>query len=72
MGDLKLIDTTFPSAVASGAKRSVSAIGPGMDPTATLAVDMQNQTAGLVRSFGLSVETGATGPAPSIVSSGVC
>lgn len=70
MGDLKLIDTTFPAAVVSGAKRSVAAIGPGMDPTATLAVDMQNQVAGLVRSFGLPVETGATGPAPDLVSSG--
>jgi autotransporter-associated beta strand protein len=45
-------------------------INIGVESGATLAVDMQNQTAGLVRSFGLSVETGATGPAPSIVSSG--
>ena len=70
IGDLKIIDTTFPPAVASGSQRSVSAIGPGMDPTATLAVDMHNQLAGLVRSIGLPPETGAVGPAPSVLASG--
>src|SRR5262245_38233703 len=70
IGDLKLIDTTFPPAVISGAQRSVTAIGPGMDPTATLAVDMQNQVDGIIRSVALPPETGAVGPSPSLVSSG--
>jgi hypothetical protein len=70
IGDLKLIDTTFPPAVATGAQRSVAAIGPGIDPAATLAVDMQHQVEGTVRSVPLSPETGAVGPSPGIVSSG--
>ena len=70
IGDLKLIDTTFPSAVGSGAQRTVTAIGPGMDPAATLAVDMQDQLPGQVRTVNLPVETGAVGPAPYVVSSG--
>ena len=70
IGDLKLVDTTFPSAVSSGAQRSVTAIGPGMDPAATLTVDMHDQIPGQVRSVSLPVETGAVGPAPSVVSSG--
>ena len=70
IGDLKLIDTTFPSAVSSGQQRSVAAIGPGMDPAATLAVDMQDQVPGQVRQVVLPPETGAVGPAPSVVSSG--
>ncbi len=70
IGDLKLIDTTFPSAVSAGAQRSVAAIGPGMDPAATLAVDMQDQVPGQVRSVNLPAESGAVGPAPNVVSSG--
>ncbi len=70
IGDLKLIDTTFPSAVSAGTQRAVIAIGPGMDPTATLAVDMQHQFPGTVQSVGIPPETGAVGPAPSVVSSG--
>lgn len=67
IGDLKLVDTTFPSGVSSGQQRTVAAIGPGMDAGATLAVDMQNQLAGLVRSVGLPPDTGTVGPAPMIV-----
>lgn len=70
IGDLKLIDTTFPPAVSSGAQRAVTAIGPGMDPAATLKVDMQHQVAGLAQSVGLPPETGAVAPAPTVVSSG--
>lgn len=70
IGDLKLIDTTFPSAVNAGTQRAVIAIGPGMDPTAMLAVDMQHQFPGTVQSVGIPPETGAVGPAPSVVSSG--
>ncbi|MGE5191986.1 MAG: LamG-like jellyroll fold domain-containing protein [Deltaproteobacteria bacterium] len=70
IGDLKLIDTTYPSAVAAGAQRPVTVIGPGMDPAATLAVDMQNQVPGIVRAIALPPDTGAVGPAPSIISSG--
>jgi hypothetical protein len=69
IGDLKLVDTTFPAAVVSGTRRSVAAIGPGMDPGATLAVDMQDQVAGVVTSLVLPVETGAVGPAPDIAAS---
>ncbi|HEY2253893.1 MAG TPA: hypothetical protein VGH74_22615 [Planctomycetaceae bacterium] len=70
IGDLKLIDTTFPAAVSSGTQRAVSAIGPGIDPAATLTVDMQDQPPGQVRLIALPAETGAVGPAPSVVSSG--
>lgn len=70
IGDLKLVDTTFPPAVASGTQRSVAAIGPGVDPSVTLAVDMQNKIAGFVQSVALPPETGAVGPAPAIVASG--
>ena len=70
IGDLKMIDTVFPPAVASGSQRSVSAIGPGMDPTATLAVDMHDQVPGLVKSISLPAETGTVGPAPSVIASG--
>ncbi len=70
IGDLKLVDTTFPPAVAMGAKRSVAAIGPGVEPTATLAVDMQNQAAGVLTAIGLPLESGAVGPAPDVLSSG--
>ncbi len=70
IGDLKLIDTTFPAAVATGTQRAVTAIGPGMDPTAILAVDMHNQITGVAQPIGLSPESGAVGPAPHIVASG--
>lgn len=70
IGDLKIIDTTFPPAVSAGSQRAVAAIGPGMDSAAMLAVDMSNQLPGLVRSLGLPPETGTVGPAPTIVSSG--
>ena len=70
IGDLKIIDATFPSAVTAGAQRAVSPIGPGMDPAATLAVDMQNQIPGIIRALGLAPDTGAVGPAPTVVSSG--
>jgi len=70
IGALKLIDTTFPPAVSSGAQRSVSAIGPGIDPSATLSVDMQHQVAGVTRSIALPPETEAVAPAPTVVSSG--
>src|SRR5579872_1731990 len=70
IGDLKIIDTTFPPAVPAGATQSVSAIGPGIDAAATLTVDMQNKIPGLVQALGLPPETGAVGPAPTVVSSG--
>jgi hypothetical protein len=70
IGDLKLIDTTFPPALSAGTQSSVSAIGPGMDPTATLAVDMLHRFPGTVQSVGIPFETGAVGPAPTVVSSG--
>jgi hypothetical protein len=70
IGDLKLVDTTFPAAVSSGAQRSVTAIGPGMDPATTLAVDMHDQIPGQVRTVYLPRETGAVGPAPTVAASG--
>jgi hypothetical protein len=70
IGDLKLVDTTYPAAVVAGTTRSVAAIGPGIDPTATLLVDMQHQSAGVLTSLGLPVELGAAGPAPDVLSSG--
>jgi hypothetical protein len=69
VGDLKLIDTTFPSAVAAGAQRTVTPIGPGMDPAATLAVDMQNQVPGIVRAITVPADSGTVGPLPNVVSS---
>jgi hypothetical protein len=70
IGDLKIIDATFPPAVTAGAQRTVTPIGPGTDPAATLAVDMQNQVPGIVRALGLAPDTGTVGPAPTVVSSG--
>jgi hypothetical protein len=67
IGDLKIVDTTFPPAVASGAQQTVAAIGPGMDPTTTLPVDMHNQVAGIFQPVNLPATLGVTGPAPLVV-----
>lgn len=69
IGDLKLIDTTFPAAVAAGTQRAVAAIGSGIDSAAILNVDLQNQVGSFIQAVGLPAETGAVGPAPNIVSS---
>ncbi|MBI3860295.1 MAG: hypothetical protein HY290_00205, partial [Planctomycetia bacterium] len=69
IGELKLIDAAFPPAVNAGSQGTVSVIGPGMDPTVTLAVDMQNQLPGTTRSVGIPAETGAVGPAPTVFAS---
>jgi hypothetical protein len=67
IGDLKIIDTTFPPAVASGAQQTVSAIGPGMDPSATLPVDMHHLIPGIFQPAHLPAALGVIGPAPMVV-----
>lgn len=67
IGDLKIIDTTFPPAVASGSQQTVAAIGTGMDPTATLPIDMQNLIAGVPQPVNLPATLGVVGPAPMVV-----
>jgi hypothetical protein len=70
IGDLKLIDTTLPPSVNVGTQRAVTAIGPGLDPTAALTVDMRQQLPGTIHSQGLSPESGVIGPGPSVIASG--
>jgi hypothetical protein len=69
LGDLKLVDATFPPAVEAGTQKWVSAIGTGMDPLAALPVDLQGAFPGLARSVTLTPETHAVAPAPAIFAS---
>jgi hypothetical protein len=69
IGDLKLVDTTFPAGINSTDERDVIAIGPGFDPAATLRVKMQ-RISGTMLSVPLLPETGAVAPSPSVLSSG--
>jgi hypothetical protein len=66
IGDLKIIDTTFPPAVAPRTQQSVLAIGPGMDPSATLPVDVEDPIPGIARSINLPPALGVVGPAPTL------
>ena len=67
IGNLKLVDMTFPPAVAAGGPHTLAAIGPGMEPSATLTIDAPHAIAGLPQSVNLPPATGAVGPAPSVV-----
>lgn len=67
IGPLKLIDSTFPPAVAAGGLQFVSAVGPNVDPAAMLTVDTRHSIAGLPQSVDLSQAAGVVGPAPTIL-----
>lgn len=67
IGDLKIIDTTFPPAVAPGASRTVAAIGPGMDSAATVPVEMPDELPGVTQPINMPPTTGVVGPVPALV-----
>lgn len=67
IGELKLVDTTFPAAVPAGAAQTVAVIGPGMDPATAIAVDMADALPGIPQSVTLPSTLGTVGPAPTVV-----
>ncbi|MBS0265118.1 MAG: hypothetical protein JSS02_24515 [Planctomycetes bacterium] len=70
IGDLKLVDTTFPAGVSATQARNVAAIGPGLDETAVLHVNMQQRAPGMIQPIYLAADSGSVGPAPAVISSG--
>lgn len=69
LGDLRLVDATFPPAVSTGAQKWVSALGSGIAAEATFPVDMQDAFPGISRPVTLAPEAGVTGPAPAVIAS---
>ncbi|MGQ0636253.1 MAG: hypothetical protein ACT4QC_16690 [Planctomycetaceae bacterium] len=66
IGDLKIVDATFPPAVAAGATQKVAAIGPGMNLETALPVDMPTVVPGVLQTVALPVALGTVGPAPVV------
>jgi hypothetical protein len=69
IGDLKIVDATFPPAVAAGSSQTVAAIGPGMPPETALPVDMDTAIPGLFQPIALPAALGTVGPAPVVAAS---
>lgn len=69
LGELKIADAAFPPAISAGTQRTVSPIGPGMDPNAALTVDMGQSLPGLALQVSFPPTIGATAPVPAVMAS---
>ncbi|MGQ0636252.1 MAG: hypothetical protein ACT4QC_16685 [Planctomycetaceae bacterium] len=69
IGDLKIVDATFPPAIVVGSQQTVAAIGPGMASETALPVDMNAAIPGLLQPIALPATLGTVGPAPVVAAS---